>query len=105
MNGLYNSMLECLSSAQKRLDESGGSGVFVMVTGADKMVWHRSAADNFDELLEDLCVCVWETLRKANPDITADGFAQAAHAIATRIEAELPRTSLPVPSLNQALLG
>jgi hypothetical protein len=102
MNDLHNAMLECLSSAQKRLDQSGGSGLSVTLMGTDKMIWHGSAAENAGELLDGLFVCAWETLRKANPEITADGFAQAAYAIAMRTEAESRRPSLLTFSSDHA---
>ena len=86
MNHLHDSVLKCLVLAQKQVNEAVVSGISVMLIGADKAVRHESVAENRDELLEDMLLCSWATLRKMNPDATPDGFIQAVHAVAKQTE-------------------
>jgi hypothetical protein len=90
MNHLHDAVLNCLVLAEKQVNEAVVYGISVMLIGADKVVRHESVAENCDELLEDMLLCSWATLRKMNPDATPDGFAQAAHAVAMRAENAIP---------------
>jgi hypothetical protein len=84
MANLYEAMLKCLGNAQKELEEADGPEICVMVIGSDKLVLYGSAVANSDKLLEHMLLCAWDMLRKMNPDVTPDGFAQAAYATALR---------------------
>jgi hypothetical protein len=96
MDRLHDAVLNCLVLAEKQVNEAVVYGISVMLIAGDKVVRHESVAENCDELLEDMLLCSWATLRKMNPDATPDGFAQAAHAVAKRTENAIPSfTSSP----------
>jgi hypothetical protein len=84
MNKLHAAMLKCLTGAQRVFDETEISGVCAMLIGTDGITRYASAADNYDELLENMLLCAWDTLHKMNAEATSDGFAQAAYATAVR---------------------
>ena len=84
MANLYEAMLKCLGDAQKQLEEADGFETCVMLISSEKIVLYGSAAATSDEFLENMLLCAWDTLRKMNPDLTPDGFAQAAYATALR---------------------
>ena len=84
MANLYEAMLKCLGNAQKQLEEADGPEICVMLIGSDKLVLYGSEAASSHDLLEHMLLGAWDMLRKMNPDVTPDGFAQAAYATALR---------------------
>lgn len=94
MNDLRDAMSMCLASAQKQLDENAVSGVSLVLMGGDNVVRYGSVAADYVELMSKVLLCVWATLRAMNPDMTPDGFAQAAFAAAMQAE-----TQSQVPTL------
>lgn len=86
MNDLRDAMSKCLASAKKQLDETAVSGVSLVLTGADNVVRYGSVAEDDVDLTSQVLLCAWATLRAINPDATAEGFAQAAFAVATQAE-------------------
>jgi hypothetical protein len=84
MKNLQTAMLKCLAGAQRVFNETEISGVCAMLIGTDRVVRYAAAAENYEELLENMLLCAWDTLHKMNAAATPDGFAQAAYATAVR---------------------
>ncbi len=98
MNDLRDAISKCLANAKRQVDEAAVSGVALVLTGANNVVQYGSVADDYVELTRKVLLCAWATFRTQNPDVTPEGFAQAAFAIATQAE-----TSSEAPALVELL--
>lgn len=56
------------------------------------------------DVLEQSFLSLWNALRELNPELSADGFAQASYAMARRGELECMRKAL-LKALDHALRG
>jgi hypothetical protein len=96
MKDLQTAMLRCLAGAQRVLYETEISGVCAMLLGTDRVVRYAAGAENYEELLEKMLLCAWDTLHKMNAAATPDSFAQAAYATAVRAGTDPQVAAIPM---------